>query len=83
LRSKTLSLKEIIMISVFWVFVGFLTGLLITAVFDPAPRKVLSVPTPEDTSTLNTGVGCVKFRSEEVPCDGKETPLNVIASQHK
>lgn len=71
------------MISIFWIFVGFLTGLLITSVFAPPEHKVPSVPTPADMDPIHTGSGCVKFRSEEVPCDGKETPLNVIASQHK
>lgn len=71
------------MISVFWTFAGFLTGMLVTSVFDPAARKVAHVPTPGDTSPHDTGTGCVRFSSAEVPCDGHETSLNVIASQHK
>lgn len=71
------------MISIFWVFAGFLTGLLITSVFAPPEHKVPSVPTPVDNGPVHAGTGCVKFRSEEVPCDGHETSLNVIASQHK
>lgn len=71
------------MISVFWVFVGFLTGLLITSVFNPPARKLPSVPTPGDKGSIDTGTGCVKFKTEEVPCDGKEVSLNVIATQHK
>lgn len=54
-----------------------------TSVFNPAPRKLPSVPTPNDKSPHYTDTGCVKFISEEVECDGKETSLNVIASQHK
>jgi hypothetical protein len=65
------------------VFAGVLTGLLVTSVFDPAPRKMPSVPTPHDDSVHQTGSGCVKFKTEEVSCDGNETSLNVIASQHK
>jgi len=71
------------MISLFWIFTGFLTGLLITSVFAPPEHKVPSVPTPKDTDPIHAGTGCVKFRSEEVPCDGQETSLNVIASQNK
>ncbi len=71
------------MISVFWLFAGFLTGLLITSVFNPAQRKTPSVPTPQDLSPHDTGTGCVKFKTEEVSCDGHETSLNVIASEHK
>ena len=71
------------MLSLFWIFVGSLTGLLITAVFTPPDHKVPSLPTPQDPSPLQTGTGCVKFHSEEIPCDGHETSLNVIASQHK
>ena len=71
------------MISLFWVFAGFLTGLLVTSVFTPPDRKVQSVPSVTDTSPLYTETGCVKFRSEEIPCDGHETSLNVIAAEHK
>jgi hypothetical protein len=71
------------MISVFWAFAGFLAGLLITSVFNPAERKEPAVPTPHDDSVHQTGTGCVKFKTEEVSCDGSESSLNVIASQHK
>lgn len=71
------------MISVFWTFIGFLTGLLITSVFNPADRKTPNVPTPGDHGAHDTGTGCVRFTTEEVPCDGQETSLNVIASKHK
>lgn len=71
------------MISILWVFVGVLSGLLVASVFNPAERKVPSVPTPTDSGIHQTGTGCVKFRTEEVSCDGHEMPLNVIASQHK
>lgn len=71
------------MISMLWAFIGFLTGLLITSVFNPAERKIPNVPTPTDLSPHDTGTGCVKFATEEVSCDGQETSLNVIASEHK
>ena len=71
------------MFSLFWSFAGFLTGLLISVVFTPPPRPVPALPTPDDSTPLRTGAGCVKFRSEEVPCKGTETSLNVVASQYK
>lgn len=71
------------MISVFWAFAGFLAGLLVTSVFNPAERKALALPTPHDVSVHQTETGCVKFKTEEVSCDGSESSLNVIASQHK
>ncbi len=67
----------------FWLFVGILSGLLVAAVFSPAKRSIPSLPVPSDMSTYQTGTGCVKFKTEEVSCDGNETSLNVIASQHK
>lgn len=71
------------MISVFWLFTGVLAGLLVTSVFNPAERTIPSLPTPADNTVHQTKSGCVKFKTEEVPCDGHETSLNVIASQHK
>jgi hypothetical protein len=71
------------MISMFWVFAGFLTGMLITSVFTPPVHKVPTLPTPSDKTPIQTGTGCVKFLSEEMECDGSEVSLNVIASQHK
>lgn len=71
------------MFSIFWIFIGFLTGLTITAVFTPPTRDILQLPTPNDGNVLHTGYGCVRFKTGEVPC-GRETPsLNFIASQHK
>jgi hypothetical protein len=71
------------MFSVFWLFVGFLTGLTISAVFTPPTRDVPQVPTPDSDNLLHTGSGCVKFTSKEVPCEKESTSLNFIASQHK
>jgi len=71
------------MFSIFWLFVGFLTGLTISAVFIPPIRDVLQVPTPDNDNLLHTGSGCVKFITTEVPCEKDSTSLNFIASQHK
>lgn len=71
------------MFSVFWLFVGFLTGLTISAVFTPPTRDIPQVPTPDSNNLLHTGSGCVKFTTKEVPCGKDSTSLNFIASQHK
>jgi hypothetical protein len=71
------------MFSIFWLFVGFLVGLTISAVFTPPLRDVPQLPTPHSSNAMHTGSGCVKFDTKEVPCDSKTTSLNFIASQHK
>jgi hypothetical protein len=71
------------MFSIFWLFVGFLTGLTISAVFTPPIRDIPQLPTPDSDRLLYTGTGCVKFITKEVPCGKDSTSLNFIASQHK
>ena len=69
------------MLSVFWMFVGMLSGLLVTAVFIPPNQKDNQLPTPEDKSEFHTKSGCVKFKAEEVPCTEDASSLNFIASK--
>jgi hypothetical protein len=69
------------MISLLWVFVGTLVGLLIVSVFSPPPRDEKGVPTPGSKKAYHTATGCVKFKAVDVPCDGKQTSLNLLASQ--
>jgi hypothetical protein len=71
------------MLSLLWVFIGFVVGLLITSVFSPPMRSEPHVPLPDSHSALYTGKGCVRFKSEEVSCTKDATPLNLVASQHK
>jgi len=70
------------MISLLWLFVGTIVGMLIVAVFSPPPRDEKSVPTPESKQPFHTNTGCVKFKAVEVPCDGKQTSLNLVAQQY-
>jgi len=70
-------------LSVPWAFIGSLVGILLVAVFEPPARKNPKVPTPGDEKSLHTKSGCIKFRSEEVPCSDAATSLNLLASQHK
>jgi hypothetical protein len=70
------------MFSVFWLFVGFLVGLLVSSVFTPPLRNALELPTPDKKDAMHTGAGCVKFVTKEVPCTAEKTSLNFVAS-HK
>jgi len=70
------------MISLAWVFVGVLVGLLVVSVFSPPPRDEKAVPTPDSKHPFHTGTGCVRFKAVEVPCNGKQTSLNLVASQY-
>jgi hypothetical protein len=69
------------MISLLWLFVGTVVGMLIVAVFSPPPRDEKGVPTPNSNKPIHTATGCVKFKAVDVPCDGKQTSLNLVASQ--
>ena len=69
------------MISLLWLFVGSLVGMLIVAVFSPPPRDEETTPTPDTNKSFHTKSGCVKFKAVEVPCDGTQTSLNLLASQ--
>ena len=69
------------MFSSIWIFIGFLTGMLVVAVFVPPARKETNLPTPNDNLKYHTESGCVKFKTQEVACTPKTTSLNFIASQ--
>lgn len=66
------------MILFLWVFIGFITGLFIVAVFNPPFRKIPFIPVPEDNAIYNTKYGCVKILSEEIDCSPEAVSLNVI-----
>ena len=66
------------MLSLLWVFLGFVSGLLIVSVFDPPFRKVPSLPTPGDHEPFHTKMGCVHILSEETPCTPDSVSLNLI-----
>ena len=71
------------MLSVTWIFIGLLVGLLLVAVFSPPKRKDPRLPTPEDNRLFHTESGCVTFKTTEVPCTEEARSLNFIASQNK
>ena len=68
-------------VSLIWLFVGVLVGLLLSAVFVPPPRKDAQLPTPFSNSVYHTPMGCVKFRTRRVPCS--ESAGSLMSSEHK
>lgn len=66
-----------------WIFAGVILGLLLSTVFIPPSRKVVSVPQPHDTSIYQTDTGCVRFEAIEVPCVAGADSLNLLATLHK
>lgn len=66
------------MILLLWVFIGFLVGLFVVAIFNPPFRKIPFIPTPNDNEIYNTKYGCVRILSEEIECSPDAVSLNVI-----
>lgn len=60
-----------------------LVGFLIISVFAPPFRKDLDVPTPGTKDMFHTSHGCVRFRTQSVPCTDSATSLNLLAAEHK
>ena len=56
------------MISLLWLFVGGVAGLLIVSVFKPPARIEQGTPEPGKENKFNTPLGCVKLVAKEVPC---------------
>lgn len=71
------------MISLLWLFIGFVVGLLVVSVFNPPVRPNMNLPTPNCKTVFRTKSGCVRFKTNEVPCSNEVDSLNIIASQHK
>jgi hypothetical protein len=63
------------MISFGWMFIGALVGLLVVSVFRPPPRKIPTLPTPDNNEPFFTTNGCVKFKSMEQECTPTATSL--------
>jgi hypothetical protein len=71
------------MISVLWLFIGSIVGLLVVSIFNPPMRDLPKVPVPGEENFFNTKTGCIKLITTEVPCTNKATSLNFVAAQHK
>lgn len=69
------------MLDIHWVVAGVIVGLLIGTVMVPPTRKIKVLPQPHDSSTYHTDSGCVRFLSEEVPCESESTSLNLLADK--
>lgn len=63
------------MISFEWMFIGAIVGLLVVSVFRPPPRKIPTLPTPDNTEPFFTQHGCVKFKVKEEECTPTATSL--------
>ena len=70
------------MILLLWVFIGFITGLFVVAIFNPPFRKIPFVPVPDDNEIYHAKHGCVRILSEEVECSPDAVSLNVIIGKN-
>ena len=67
------------MLSLLWVFGGFIVGLFVVSIFDPPFRPVPSLPTPDDHGIFRVpNGGCVRIVSEETVCTSDAISLGVI-----
>jgi hypothetical protein len=66
------------MLSLLWVFGGFIVGLFIVSVFDPPFRAVPSLPSPGMNEFRTQKGGCVRIISEETVCTPDAISLGVI-----
>jgi hypothetical protein len=67
------------MLSLLWVFGGFIVGLFVVSIFDPPFRTVPSLPSPGDHDIFRVQKGgCVRIISEETACTSDAISLGVI-----
>jgi hypothetical protein len=67
------------MLSLLWVFIGFITGLFIVSIFEPPFRTIPSLPVPNETNIFRTQKGgCVNIISEDIECSDKAISLGLI-----
>ena len=57
---------------------GVLTGFFVVSIFKPPKRLIPTIPTPNDSGSFVTKAGCVKIKSEPVPCSPSSVSLNVL-----
>jgi len=66
------------MLSLLWVFGGFIVGLFVVSIFDPPFRTIPSLPTPGSQEFRTQKGGCVRIISEETECTSDAISLGVI-----
>jgi hypothetical protein len=66
------------MLSLMWVFGGFIVGLFVVSIFDPPFRAVPSLPSPGVSTFRTQKGGCVRIISEETTCTSDAISLGVI-----
>jgi hypothetical protein len=65
-----------------WILAGAIVGMLIATVIAPPTRMEKELPNPHDgNQRFHTDVGCVRFRSTEVPCSDEPDSLNLLATK--
>lgn len=64
-------------------FLGFLVGLVLSAIVAPPTRKQPRVPEPNDPTTYKMDTGCIRVQATEVPCTAETDSLNLLAAEHK
>ena len=69
------------MISLPYLFMGALVGLLIVCVFEPPKREIAAVPTPNDTDVYHTKTGCITIKADSIPCSSSAVSLNVLTGK--
>ena len=66
------------MLSLLWVFGGFIVGLFVVSIFDPPFSVVPALPTPGVSTFRTQKGGCVRIVSEETECTSNAISLGVI-----
>lgn len=66
------------MLSVPWLFIGAITGLIIVSVFKPQVRDIPTIPTPSDIGLFHTKTGCINVQALEVDCSPNAVSLNIL-----
>ena len=66
------------MLSIPWIFIGAISGLIIVSVFKPHVRDVPTVPTPSDIGLFYTKTGCINVQASEVECSNNAVSLNIL-----
>jgi hypothetical protein len=74
-------------VSVPLLFVGFVTGLLLVSVYEPAilSKKMLPDVNHPDIVMKRDDIdnGCYRLRPLEVPCPAESDSMNLLSLQHK
>jgi hypothetical protein len=75
------------MFKTWYIFVGFLVGMIISSVFVPPTSNVKMLPDPKDPNRIfknpKVANGYFQVKSIEVPCTSETDSLNLLSSLDK